>query len=79
MPRDFRSRTSRYALCGLHMLIEIKAIRVGTQPGWTDDLVKVAGVRWMRVAQDRPLCHSLGEVYVQQWTYFGRYGDTHST
>ena len=28
---------------------------------WTDDLVKVAGKRWMRAAQDRPLWTSLGE------------------
>jgi hypothetical protein len=38
---------------------------------WTDDLVKVAGIRWKRVAQDRSLCHSLGEAYVQQWASFG--------
>jgi endonuclease/exonuclease/phosphatase family metal-dependent hydrolase len=45
---------------------------VGRPPArWTDDLVKVAGVRWMRVAQDRSLWHSLGEAYVQQWTSFG--------
>lgn len=28
---------------------------------WTDDLVKVAGVHWMRVAQDRSVWRTLGE------------------
>ncbi|KPJ10168.1 hypothetical protein RR48_04991 [Papilio machaon] len=34
---------------------------------WTDDLVKVARVSWMRVAQDRSSWRSLGEAYAQQW------------
>ncbi|KPJ01280.1 hypothetical protein RR46_01415 [Papilio xuthus] len=42
---------------------------VGKPPArWTDDLVKVAGVHWMRAAQDRALWQSMGEAYVQQWT-----------
>jgi hypothetical protein len=42
---------------------------VGRPPTrWTDDLVKVAGSRWMRAAQDRSSWRSLGEAYVQQWT-----------
>ncbi|KAI8423875.1 hypothetical protein MSG28_012876 [Choristoneura fumiferana] len=36
-----------------------------------DDLVKIAGSRWMRKAQDRSKCRALGEAYVQQWTSFG--------
>jgi hypothetical protein len=35
---------------------------------WTDDLVKVAGSRWMRAAHDRSSWRTLGEAYVQQWT-----------
>ncbi|KPJ21056.1 hypothetical protein RR48_00278 [Papilio machaon] len=34
---------------------------------WTDDLVKVAGVSWMQVAQDRSSWRSLGEAYAQLW------------
>jgi hypothetical protein len=34
----------------------------------TDNLVKVAGSRWMRAAQDRSSWRTLGEAYVQQWT-----------
>jgi hypothetical protein len=42
---------------------------VGRPPTrWTDDLVKVAGSRWMRAAQDRSSWGTLGEAYVQQWT-----------
>ena len=45
---------------------------VGRPPTrWTDDLVKVAGSRWMRAAQDRSLWRSLGEAYAQQWASFG--------
>ncbi|KPJ02152.1 hypothetical protein RR46_03427 [Papilio xuthus] len=32
-------------------------------PRWTDDLVKVAGVSWMQVAQVRSSWRSLGEAY----------------
>ncbi|KAJ8718185.1 hypothetical protein PYW07_006115 [Mythimna separata] len=38
---------------------------------WTDNLARVAGIRWMRDAQDRSLWRRLGEAYVQQWTSFG--------
>jgi hypothetical protein len=45
---------------------------VGRHPTrWTDDLVKVAGSRWMRAAQDRSSWRTLGEAYVQQWTSRG--------
>ena len=45
---------------------------VGRPPTrWTDDLVKAAGIRWMRVARDRSMWRHLGEAYVQQWTSFG--------
>jgi hypothetical protein len=45
---------------------------VGRPPTrWTDELVKVAGSRWMRAAQDRSLWRTLGEAYVQQWTSLG--------
>ena len=45
---------------------------VGRPPTrWTDDLARVAGIRWMRDAQDRSLWRRLGEAYVQQWTSFG--------
>lgn len=45
---------------------------VGRPPTrWTDDLVKVAGSRWMRAAQDRMSWRSKGEAYVQQWTSSG--------
>ena len=35
---------------------------------WIDDLVEIAGNRWLRAAQDRSLCLSLGEAYVQYRT-----------
>ncbi|XP_063539716.1 uncharacterized protein LOC134748833 [Cydia strobilella] len=38
---------------------------------WSDDLVKVAGIRWLRAAQDRSEWRALGEAYVQQWTSIG--------
>ncbi|KAI8441772.1 hypothetical protein MSG28_005461 [Choristoneura fumiferana] len=38
---------------------------------WSDDLVKIAGLRWIRKAQDRSEWRALGEAYVQQWTTFG--------
>ncbi|KAI8426618.1 hypothetical protein MSG28_005398 [Choristoneura fumiferana] len=38
---------------------------------YSDDLVKIAGSRWMRKAQDRSEWRALGEAYVQQWTSFG--------
>ncbi|KAI8433376.1 hypothetical protein MSG28_015417 [Choristoneura fumiferana] len=45
---------------------------VGRPPTrWSDDLVKIAGSRWMRKAQDRSEWRALGEAYVQQWTSFG--------
>ncbi|KPJ05191.1 hypothetical protein RR46_04028 [Papilio xuthus] len=44
---------------------------VGRPPArWTDDLVKVAGASWMRVAQDRSSWRSLGEAYAQQGECF---------
>ncbi|VVD04366.1 unnamed protein product [Leptidea sinapis] len=30
---------------------------------WTDDMVKIAGVGWMRAAQDRSSWRSLGEAF----------------
>lgn len=45
---------------------------VGRPPTrWTDDIVAVAGSRWMEAAQDRSSWHSMGEAYVQQWTSTG--------
>ncbi|KPJ14497.1 hypothetical protein RR48_13568, partial [Papilio machaon] len=39
---------------------------VGRPPArWTDDQVEVAGVSWMRVAQERSSWRSLGEAYAQ--------------
>jgi hypothetical protein len=38
---------------------------------WTDDLVKVAGSRWMRASQERSSWRTLEEAYVQQWTSLG--------
>ena len=32
----------------------------------TDDLVRVAGIRWMQDVQDRSLWRRFGEAYVQQ-------------
>ena len=45
---------------------------VGRPPTrWSDDLLKIAGRRWMQAASDRSLWKSLGEAYVQQWTSIG--------
>ena len=45
---------------------------VGRPPTrWTDDLMKVAGRRWMQVASNRYMWRSKGEAYVQQWTSYG--------
>ena len=38
---------------------------------WTDDLVKVAGIRWMQDARDQSMWRHLGEAFVQLWTSFG--------
>jgi hypothetical protein len=38
---------------------------------WIDDLVKVAGSRWMRAAQDPSSWRALREAFVQQWTFLG--------
>ncbi|VVC86397.1 unnamed protein product, partial [Leptidea sinapis] len=38
---------------------------------WTDDLVKIAGVGWMRAAQNQSSWRCLGEAFVQQWTSSG--------
>ncbi|KAA5634901.1 hypothetical protein F3G63_34400 [Pseudomonas aeruginosa] len=41
---------------------------VGRPPTrWTDDLVRTAGSRWMRKAEDRIMWKALGKAYVQQW------------
>ncbi len=45
---------------------------VGRPPArWTDDLRRVAGVGWMRKAEDRDIWRRMGETYVQQWTEKG--------
>ena len=45
---------------------------VGRPPTrWTDDLVKIAGSRWMQAARDRLKWRSLGEAYIQQWMSTG--------
>lgn len=38
---------------------------------WTDDLHRVAGQIWMRVARDRGEWHSQREAYAQQWAITG--------
>ncbi|GBP03162.1 hypothetical protein EVAR_2614_1 [Eumeta japonica] len=38
---------------------------------WTDNLVRVAGHRWLQVAQDRKSWKSKRETYVQWWTLIG--------
>ncbi|KAI8422103.1 hypothetical protein MSG28_009991 [Choristoneura fumiferana] len=38
---------------------------------WTDDIVRIAGNRWMQVASCRSLWRSKGEAFVQQWTSSG--------
>jgi hypothetical protein len=38
------------------------------QTSWSDDLCRMAGRSWMRVAEDRAKWRELGEAYVQQWT-----------
>ena len=49
---------------------------VGRPPArWTDDLIKIAGSRWMHVASDRTRWKSIGEPCVQQWTAMGWYDD----
>jgi hypothetical protein len=42
---------------------------VGRPPvRWSDDIVRVAGTKWMQMAQDRELWRKMGEAYVQHWT-----------
>ena len=36
-----------------------------------DDIGKVAGIGWMRRAQDRDQWRAIGEAYIQQWTRTG--------
>ncbi|CAH2099084.1 unnamed protein product [Euphydryas editha] len=38
---------------------------------WKNDLSKVAGGGWMRIAENRDIRRELGEAYVQQWTAIG--------
>ncbi|KAI8434898.1 hypothetical protein MSG28_003374 [Choristoneura fumiferana] len=38
---------------------------------WTDDIVRIAGTRWMQVACCHSLWRSKGEPFVQQWTSSG--------
>ncbi|CAH2235385.1 jg5953 [Pararge aegeria aegeria] len=45
---------------------------VGRPPTrWSDDLRKVAGIDWMRKAENRKSWRCLKEAYVQQWTHNG--------
>ncbi|CAH2250334.1 jg3673 [Pararge aegeria aegeria] len=45
---------------------------VGRPPtGWTDDIKRVAGSRWIKAAQNRGIWSSLQKTYVQQWTSVG--------
>ena len=57
---EWRPRTGRRSVC-----------RSLTR--WADDLVKVAGTRWMREARNWSLWRHLREAYVQQLTSFGLY------
>lgn len=41
-----------------------------SQNTYLDDLIKVTGICWMQVAQDRPLWRFFGKIYVQKWTSF---------
>ena len=38
---------------------------------WADDIVAIAGVTWMRLAQDRGAWHKQREAYTQQWVKTG--------
>jgi len=38
---------------------------------WMDEIGKIAGVAWQRIAQDRQLWNELGKAFVQPWTYNG--------
>ncbi|KAI8441653.1 hypothetical protein MSG28_015207, partial [Choristoneura fumiferana] len=42
------------------------------QTRWSDDLRRLAGQNWMRLAEDRAQWRATGEAYVQQWTKIGR-------
>ncbi|XP_052737833.1 putative uncharacterized transposon-derived protein F52C9.6 isoform X1 [Bicyclus anynana] len=45
---------------------------VGRPPTrWTDDIKRVAGIRWMQMAQYRDVWKSLQKAYVLQWTSIG--------
>jgi len=34
---------------------------------WIDEIIKLAGIRWMKVAEDRTLWKNLGEAFILQW------------
>jgi hypothetical protein len=57
-----------FLFCGYYLLLSAAASWGGLPTRWTDDLVKVAGSRWMRAAQDRSSWRTLREAYIQQWT-----------
>jgi hypothetical protein len=40
------------------------------QARWSDDLRRAAGGSWMRVAEDRARWRTIGEAYVQHWTWW---------
>ncbi|VVD06135.1 unnamed protein product [Leptidea sinapis] len=68
---EWRPHTGRHGRSG-SKLLEWPPRTGGRSVGrsttrWTDDLVKIAGIRWMRAAQDRSSWRSLGEAFVQQW------------
>ena len=46
-------------------------VPLSPQVKWNDDLRKVAGSSWMKVAEDRVRWRAIGEAIVQQWTAIG--------
>jgi hypothetical protein len=38
---------------------------------WADELIRMCGVKWMQISQDRQEWKRIGEAFIQQWMVNG--------
>lgn len=59
-------------VCEISIIISLLAAhKVKPRTRWSEDLAKVAGKNWTRMAEDRVKWRPVGEAYVHQWTKTG--------